>query len=111
MRDLLKIVGPKEADSIRPSITDAGYDATVKKIIADVKARGDEALVELTRKFDWGEIGGAADLEVAPKEMELAFRRMGQKERDALELAAENITCFHIAARPMLVSYVKEDGT
>lgn len=111
MRDLLKIVGPKEADSIRPSITDAGYDATVKKIIADVKARGDEALVDLTRKFDWREIGGAADLEVAPKEMELAFRRMGQKEKDALELAAENITSFHIAARPMPVSYEKEDGT
>lgn len=111
MKDILKLVGPEGLCSVRPGITAAGYDAMVREIIADVRLRGDEALVELTRKFDWPAMGGPKDIEVDPEEKELAFKRIGQEDRKAMELAAGNITRFHLAARPVPVSYVKEDGT
>jgi len=72
----------------------ADVEAAVRAIIADVAARGDEALVELTRKFDRVEID-AGKLRVTAAEIEAAQGACERRALDALALARERIEAYH----------------
>ncbi len=65
------------------------------EIIADVRQRGDAALVELTGKFDRFECSDAAALEIPSSEFAAAYARLDSIERNALEFAAERIRSYH----------------
>ena len=69
---------------------------TVEKIIADVRARGDEALIEYTARFDGAELEALA---VTDEEMEEAVRAADPAFLRVLEEAAENISAFHRAQK------------
>jgi histidinol dehydrogenase len=69
------------------------------RIVADVRARGDAALLELTRRFDRWEPGTAAGLVAGPKEFAAAFRALPATGRKALTLAARRIEAFHARER------------
>jgi len=81
----------------RPAL---GGDATlatrVTEIVAEVRARGDRALRELTAKFDRVELD---ELEVGPAEFAAAEAALTQAQRSAIHAAADNIETFH---RPQL---------
>ena len=64
----------------------------VSAIISDVRSRGDEALLEYTRRFDGAEL---ASVEVAPEEIEKAIGLTGKEFLRVLERAAKNIRKFH----------------
>jgi len=64
----------------------------VSDIIADVRAHGDEALLQYCRKFDCAEL---TSLEVTQGEIEEAFGLVSPDFLRVLELAAENIRAFH----------------
>ena len=66
----------------------------VAAILADVKARGDEAVLEYTRRFDRCEI---ASLAVTAEEIEEAFAAVEPEFLEILERAAGNIRSFHSA--------------
>jgi histidinol dehydrogenase len=68
--------------------------SAVKAIIADVKEEGDKALIEYTEKFDNVRLD-ASRIKVSKKEIEQAYKRLDQKQIDALKKAAKNIACFH----------------
>jgi histidinol dehydrogenase len=70
-------------------------EQTVLAIIADVRQRGDEAVLELTRRFDRLEAATVAELEVTPDEIEAAFSKVDEADVAALILAVERVTCFH----------------
>jgi histidinol dehydrogenase len=70
-------------------------EQTVLDIIAAVRARGDEALLEYTRRFDRLEAGSAATLEVTDAEIDYAFARVATEDLDALKLAVERVARFH----------------
>ncbi len=55
------------------SSQDERVDATVAQIIADVRTRGDAALIELTARFDGVHAASMAELEVTAAEMQRAF--------------------------------------
>jgi histidinol dehydrogenase len=74
-------------------------DAAVAAILADVKARGDEALVELTARFDRLNID-AAGLAIPPAEIDAACAAVPAPQMAALEVAAERIEAFHARQRP-----------
>ena len=74
-------------------------DAIVAGIIADVRTRGDAALVELTNKFDRMELT-AADLRITDAEIDAAVATVSAEERAALELAAERIRAYHAEQMP-----------
>jgi histidinol dehydrogenase len=74
---------------------DDGVDRAVAGILADVRARGDEALIEYTRRFDRWTPATPADLAVAPQAARAALARIGAPEREALESAAERIRRYH----------------
>jgi histidinol dehydrogenase len=64
----------------------------VRALLADVRARGDDALRELTARFDGAEID---ELRVAPDELTSALAAIPADLRAALELALTNITAYH----------------
>ena len=70
------------------------HDDTVRKILDAVRANGDKALLEYTRKFDKNELA-ADSLRVTPEEIKKAYAAVAEKEIDALRHAAENIRKFH----------------
>ncbi|HLX04486.1 MAG TPA: histidinol dehydrogenase, partial [Candidatus Binatus sp.] len=81
-------------------------DSAVSKIIADVRKRGDRALIELTAKFDHVKLTEKT-LRVTPAERHSAINHIPPEDRRALELAAERIAEFH--RRTMEKSFIYRD--
>jgi len=74
-------------------------EQVVRAMIADVVARGDAALIELTKKFDRLTLD-ASSLRVSPAEIDAAAGQCDGKALDALALARERIEAFHIRQKP-----------
>ena len=70
-------------------------ERVVLDIIADVRRRGDAAVLELTRRFDHWEASSIAELEVSAGEIEAAFAKVSADEVAALKLAADRVKRFH----------------
>ncbi len=68
---------------------------TVAGVIADIAARGDEALLEYTRRFDRLEVAAAADLEVPPDRLQQALDGIPAEQREALQFAADRVREYH----------------
>ncbi len=77
----------------------ADVAAAVAGIIADVRARGIEAVAELTRRFDRLDLA-ETPLAFTPAEIAAAAARVPAAERAALELAAERIRAYHARQLP-----------
>jgi histidinol dehydrogenase len=69
-------------------------EASVRAIIADVVARGDDALVAYTKQFDRTELS-AATLKISDDEIASAAGKCDPKALDALKLARERIEAYH----------------
>lgn len=74
---------------------DGAVADTVREIVAAVQVRGDDAVLDYTRRFDALEAGALAELEVPAQELHAALDGLGSEQRDALETAAQRITAFH----------------
>ena len=96
------LLGAKREDS--PDV-----DAAVAEIIADVRVRGDAAVIELTERFDRLTLTPET-LRFAPEEIEALIAEVPQHEREALELAAERIRAYHARQMPEDASWVDESG-
>jgi histidinol dehydrogenase len=70
-----------------------------QRIVDDVRARRDTALLEHTRRFDGWDPGTAAALALGPEAMKAAWRRLPAAGRKALALAAKRIGDFHARER------------
>ncbi len=90
---------------------DPQIDATVAAILADVKARGDAAVLEYTRRFDRVEAKSLQALEVTRAEQEGALQRLPAAQREALTAAAERVRVYHEKQRAQSWSYADADGT
>ena len=77
--------------------SDSGVAQSVAAILADVRARGDEAVRELTEKYDRHQI---ADWRISAAECEAAFTALDDEARAALTLAADRIRAYHEAQLP-----------
>ncbi|ASP22985.1 histidinol dehydrogenase [Antarctobacter heliothermus] len=96
------LLGAKREDS--PDV-----DAVVADIIADVRARGDVAVLELTAKFDRLELD-AAGLRFSEAEIEHYCGQVADPERQALETAAERIRAYHVRQMPQDQSWTDPEG-
>jgi histidinol dehydrogenase len=90
---------------------DGRIDATVAAILADVKARGDAAVLEYTARFDCLAAGSVAKLELSQAELNSALGRIAPAERAALEAASSRIRAFHERQRAGSWQYSEADGT
>ena len=76
--------------------TDLGAEEVVRRIIEDVRTRGDVALRHFTRAFDHVEV---TQLRVTEQQIDLAVQRVGDRVMAALQTAAQRIRAFHEHAR------------
>ncbi len=83
----------------RESDSDVARD--VKIILDDVRRRGDDALVELTQKFDGHTLALDADWRISVEECRAAFEDLQPDLRAALEFAAQRIRSYHEAQLPV----------
>src|SRR5450756_1143628 len=90
---------------------DEKLEATVAGILADVKRRGDVALLEYTQRFDRLNVSGAAALEISQFELRAAFDALTSEQRNALEQAAQRVTDYHRKQVQTSWSYTDADGT
>ena len=81
----------------------------VKGIIADIRARGDVALAELTRRFDQAAVEPGA-FRVSAEEIAGARRACASDTLEALDFAARRIEAFHRAQLPADLSLVDDAG-
>ncbi|HUG78255.1 MAG TPA: histidinol dehydrogenase [Burkholderiales bacterium] len=88
---------------------DPALQDTVRRILADVRARGDAALLEYTRRFDGFKGNSVSSLEKA--EMQEALRSIPTALADALREAHERIRAFHERQRQGSWDYTEADGT
>ncbi|MDO8310396.1 MAG: histidinol dehydrogenase [Sideroxyarcus sp.] len=90
---------------------DEKLEATVAAILADVKKRGDAAVLEYTRKFDRLPLADAAAMELPRAELKAAFDSLPADQRSALEQAAQRVTAYHQKQVQSSWSYTEADGT
>ncbi len=89
----------------------SGIAQTVAGMIADIRARGDAALLEYTNRFDRRAVQDASALEVPAAELEAACARVSPALREALQSAARRIEAYHLRQRQSSWQYLDEDGT
>ena len=90
---------------------DEKIERTVAEILADVRARGDAAVLEYTRRFDRQDAGSVAELELSRAVLAAALAGLPQVQRGALEQAAARIRGFHQRQRAESWEYLEADGT
>lgn len=90
---------------------DPQIDTAVAAILADVKQRGDAALLDYTKRFDRLDAGSAAELEIGRAELQRALDGLPATQRAALETAAARVRAYHERQLAQSWSYTEEDGT
>jgi histidinol dehydrogenase len=94
--------------------TDAAIERSVVAILADVRARGDAAVLDCTRRFDGLDATDLKALELGAADFAAAFDMIPSAQRDALHAAAARIRSYHerqLDACGRSWSYREADGT
>ena len=97
-----------------PDAADSAIDKVAQGILADVRQRGDAAVLEYTARFDGLVAGNVAELELTQADFKHAFDGLPAIQREALQAAALRVRTYHQAqkkANGESWSYRDEDGT
>ncbi len=78
----------------RSELKDSTELATVKEILSEVRAYGDDAVFKYTKRYDGADIS-AETVEVTPEEIDEAVAQIDEKLIRTMEMAADNIRKFH----------------
>jgi histidinol dehydrogenase len=90
---------------------DPALGATVDAILAEVRARGDAAVLEYTARFDRVRADSVAAMEIPMSECRAALQAIDPREREALSEAAARIRSFHERQRSESWTFSDDDGT
>jgi histidinol dehydrogenase len=94
--------------------TDAAIEERVAAILADVRSRGDVAVLEYTARFDGVSAPSVAALEIASADLRAALDTITPAQREALYAAADRVRSYHerqLDACGRSWSYRDADGT
>ncbi len=94
--------------------TDAAIEQRVAEILADVRLRGDAAVLDYTARFDALQADSVAALALAPAELLQAFEAITPAQRTALQAAAARVRSYHqrqLQACGLSWQYRDEDGS
>ncbi len=92
-------------------VSDDQVNATVREILAKVKANGDAAVLEYTNRFDRMSAGSMAELIIPQQRLAQALEAIPAEQREALELSAERVRLYHEHQKQESWSYTEADGT
>ena len=94
---------------------DEAIDRAAAQILADVKARGDAAVLEYTNRFDKLDARSVAALEIPQAQLRAALEGLAPARRTALQTAAERVRAYHERQKRETGSegftYTEADGT
>ncbi|WP_295750273.1 histidinol dehydrogenase [Undibacterium sp.] len=94
---------------------DEAIDLTAAQILADVKKRGDVAVLEYTNRFDRLSASSVQQLEIGQHELQAALASLAPERRAALEMAAQRVRAYHEVQKNECgsagFSYTEADGT
>ncbi|HMJ50387.1 MAG TPA: histidinol dehydrogenase, partial [Burkholderiales bacterium] len=90
---------------------DTRVDKAVAKILAELRSRGDEALLEYTRRLDKLKVKTARELELPQQRLKQALQALPHAQCDALQQAAERIRKYHEKQIAQSWSYRDADGS
>jgi histidinol dehydrogenase len=94
---------------------DEAIDQAAARILADVKLRGDAAVLEYSNKFDRLNAGSVAALEIKRDELQAALNSLSPERRAALQTAADRVRAYHERQKKECGSdgfrYAEADGT
>ena len=93
------------------SVSDKAVNERVDDIIAQVRAKGDEAVVELTNRFDRTSVSEMAQLEMSKARLQQALEAISPEQRNALEVAADRVRSYHERQLSHSWQYEEADGT
>ena len=79
--------------------TDNAIEQRVGEILADVRLRGDAAVLDYTARFDRLEVADMGALELTQAELKAAFEAIPVAQREALEAAARRVRSYHEAQK------------
>lgn len=91
--------------------SDADVVARVRDILADVRRRGDAAVVEYTNRFDRLRVTAMDELEIPAQRLALALQKIPAAEREALMFAAGRVRRYHEHQQAGSWTYTEADGT
>ncbi len=91
----------------RPTQTIDDIEATVNEIFTEVKSKGNQAIEKYTSLFDGISL---SNLEVSNEEIEAAEKEVSAELKEAIQLAKENITKFHLAQKTERVEVETQKG-
>ncbi len=90
---------------------DLAVNNTVYDILKDVRERGDAALIEYTQRFDHLSVDSAQELELSASRLQQALDSIPEKEKLALEQAAQRLRDYHVKQKSDSWDYTEADGT
>lgn len=90
---------------------DDSIDNVVADILRNVKQRGDQAVLEYTRKFDRLDVADMQALELSRTELQQALDSLPADQRQALQEAADRVRSYHEKQLMASWTYTEEDGT
>ena len=93
------------------SVSDGPVNQVVHEVIAQIRARGDAALVDYTNRFDAWEAKSPADLEIPLTRLAQAWERIPADQREALKHAAERVRAYAERQKMEGWTYTEADGT
>lgn len=93
------------------AVSDTQVQQTVTTIVADVRERGDAALIEYTNKFDRTQFTHMAELEIGQEQLQAALDGLDEVQRNALLVAAERVRSYHEKQQQDSWRYEEADGT
>ena len=90
---------------------DDSIDLVVADILRDVKKRGDDAVLEYTKRFDKLGVDHLSELEIPQAELQHALENLPAEQRIALEQAADRVRKYHEKQLMVSWTYTEDDGT
>ncbi|MBG7601668.1 MAG: histidinol dehydrogenase, partial [Gammaproteobacteria bacterium] len=93
------------------SVSNSDVNNTVNDIIAGIRERGDQALIDFTSRFDGWVPASAQQLEISVERLQQAWNAINEDQRKALQTAADRISSYAEHQKQQDWSYEEPDGT
>ena len=84
---------------------------TVRKIIKEIRDKGDSSVLSLTSKLDLLKAKSVSELIIPKESLKKSYQNLDQKQKDALCVAAERIKSYHQKQKQESWNYTENDGT
>ncbi|NYT52153.1 MAG: histidinol dehydrogenase [Candidatus Vesicomyosocius endoextente] len=93
------------------NISNLSVTKTVSDIITNIRSNGDSALIDYTNKFDNVNASSMKDLTIELPRLKQAFDTLNEKQKFALNTAANRIRLYHEKQKQSTWSYTEDNGT